>query len=137
MTPLPVSVPATGLRHRIRLGREYYVRVDSNDYSVDPRCLGRFVDIHATATTVTITRDGEVVGAHPRCWARRETITDPAHVGIAKTMRAAFAEERIARERANRQHTDGHRVALRALTDYDTLFGGDFTTGTTPEKAMS
>ena len=140
MTMLPVSAPSTGLRTRVRLGREYYLRVDSNDYSVDPRCAGRFVDVHATATMVTITREGTVVGAHARCWARRATITDPAHVGIAKTLRSAFAEERRSLERASRQHADGHRVALRVLTDYDALFGGDFTTtaaGTPAEKALS
>ena len=128
MTALPVSVPPTGLRLRVRLGREYYVRVDSNDYSVDPRCAGRFVDIHATATMVTITREGEVVGTHARSWARRTTVVDPAHLVIAKTLREAFAAERLSRERSSRTHADGHRVVLRALTDYDVLFGGDFTT---------
>ena len=140
MTMLPLAAPSTGLRTRVRLGREYYLRVDSNDYSVDPRCAGRFVDVHATATMVTITREGTVVGAHARCWARRATITDPAHVGIAKTLRSAFAEERRSLERASRQHADGHRVALRVLTDYDALFGGDFTTtaaGTPAENALS
>jgi hypothetical protein len=29
------------LTHRIRLARDYYVRVDANDYSVDPRVIGR------------------------------------------------------------------------------------------------
>lgn len=63
---------------------------------------------------VTITREGEVVGANERCWARRTTITDPAHVVIAKTLRGAFAKERLAQVRASRQHTDGQRVVLRA-----------------------
>ncbi len=31
MTLLPVSVPSAGLRHRVQLGREYYVRVDSKE----------------------------------------------------------------------------------------------------------
>ena len=87
MTLLPVSIPSTRLRHRMRLGQAYYVRVDSTDYSVDSRCTDRFVDIYATATMVTITRDGEIVGAQERCWARRATISDPGHVSIAKTLR--------------------------------------------------
>ena len=31
------SPPAVGLTNRVRLGRDYYVRVAGNDYSVDPR----------------------------------------------------------------------------------------------------
>ena len=43
MTPLPRVAPAVGLRSRVRLGRDYYVRLDGNDYSVDPRMIGRIV----------------------------------------------------------------------------------------------
>jgi len=142
MTALPPMAPSTGLRTRVRLARDYYVRVDSVDYSVDPRFIGRFIDVHATDLTVTMTCNGDTVGAHPRCWARRVTVTDPAHVQVAKTLRAGFAADKLARERASRHHADGHRVTLRALSDYDTLFGSDFTTSTsasTPtfEKATS
>lgn len=126
MTALPPVAPTTGLRTRIRLARDYYVRVDANDYSVDPRMIGRFIDVHATATTVTMTCNGEIVGAHQRCWAKHASITDPHHVGIAKSLRSAFAEERLARERAERHHADGHPVTLRVLSDYDALFGSDF-----------
>ncbi len=70
------------------------------------------------------TCDGQVVADHERCWADRVTITDPAHVATAKTLRAAFAADRAARERG-RTHTDGHPVQMRALPDYDALFGVD------------
>lgn len=136
MTVLPPMAPSTGLRTRVRLARDYYVRVDSVDYSVDPRVIGRFVDVHATPTTITVTCSGEVVAAHPRCWADRVTITDPAHVQIAKTLRAAFSADKLARERASRHHSDGHRVTLRALSDYDVLFDTGFTSHT-PEKAST
>ncbi len=128
MTALPPLAPATGLRTRVRLARDYYVRLDSVDYSVDPRVIGRLVDVHATPTRVVITCGGEVVGDHERCWADRITITDPGHVVIARTLRAAFTVERTARERALRRHGDGHQVSLRVLSDYDALFGIDFTT---------
>lgn len=36
MLPLPPVVPPIGLNNRIRLGRDYYVRADTVDYSVDP-----------------------------------------------------------------------------------------------------
>ena len=45
MLTLPPVAPPTGLSARTRLGRDYYVRVDSCDYSVDPRVIGRFVDV--------------------------------------------------------------------------------------------
>ena len=35
---------------RVRLARDYYVRVDTCDYSVDPRVIGRFVDVAASPT---------------------------------------------------------------------------------------
>ena len=130
MSVLPPMAPSTGLRTRIRLARDYYVRVDSVDYSVDPRFIGRFIDVHASDATVTMTCNGALVGAHQRCWAKRVTVTDPAHVSVAKTLRAGFAADKLARERASRHHADGHRVTLRALSDYDTLFDSDFTTST-------
>ena len=42
-------------------------------------------------------------------------------------MRGAALTERRRRQRA-RHHPDGHPVELRALPDYDALFGVDFTT---------
>ncbi|RFA11748.1 hypothetical protein B7R22_18000 [Subtercola boreus] len=134
MIALPPVAPSTGLRSRVRLARDYYVRVDSNDYSVDPRFISRFVDIHATAATVTITSGGGVVGVHERCWAKHATISDPAHVTAAKGLRKSLADDRQARERAERRHADGHPVTLRVLSDYDALFGSDFAV-TTPTAA--
>ena len=72
----------------------------------------------------------DVVAEHERCWADRVSITDPAHVAIARTLRQSFAAERTARERVARDHADGHQVSLRALTDYDALFGTEFTAAT-------
>lgn len=127
MTVLSPVAPLVGLRHRIRLGRDYYVRVDTVDYSVDPRVIGRFVEVVATATEVTVTCDGNQVAAHQRSWAKHVVITDPGHGAAAAAMRQALAVDRRARAGASRQHTDGHAVALRALPDYDALFGVDFT----------
>jgi transposase len=131
MTVLPPFAPLVGLRHRIRLGRDYYVRVDTVDYSVDPRVIGRFVEVVATAAEVRVTCDGELVATHQRCWAKHVVITDPAHAAAAAAMRQALAHDRRTRQAATRHHTDGHSVAMRALPDYDALFGVDFTP--TPE----
>lgn len=124
---LPPVAPSIGLRTRVRLGREYYVRVDACDYSVDPGVIGRFVDVHADLGRVRVTCQGRTVADHPRCWARAATITDPAHVQAAARLRTAWQEDERERARAaQRRHTDGHRVPLRVLTDYDALFGVDF-----------
>ncbi|UUZ44321.1 IS21 family transposase [Janibacter limosus] len=66
MMPLPPVPPVVGYTTRVRLGRDYYVRVASNDYSVDPGVIGRFVDVRADLSTVTICCAGQVVGAHQR-----------------------------------------------------------------------
>ena len=134
MTALPPLAPAVGLTNRVRLARDYYVRVDTNDYSVDPHVIGRLVDVHASPTRVVVTCDGSVVADHARCWAHRVVVTDPAHVSAAATLRAAFNKAKAAREDAARRaagqgvrhHDDGTAVPLRALHEYDALFGIDF-----------
>ena len=45
MLPLPPIPLHLGWRNKIRLGRDYYVRFDTNDYSVDPTMIGRMVDV--------------------------------------------------------------------------------------------
>ena len=126
MLTLPPIAPQVGLRQRIRLSRDYYVRVDTVDYSVDPRSIGRFVEVTATADTVTVSCDGHIVAQHGRSWAKHGVITDEGHVATAKLMRRSLADDRQRRAAATRHHGDGHPVTLRALPDYDELFGVDF-----------
>ena len=143
MTALPPMAPQTGLTHRIRLARDYYVRVDTCDYSVDPRVIGRFVDIVASPTTVEVFCDREPVARHDRSSAKHLVVTDSDHVATAHQMRLALAEQRRAQQQAQqngqRRHHDGHAVAIRALPDYDALFGVDFnpTTTTDPTAAAA
>lgn len=80
---------------------------------------------------MTVFCDGEVVARHERSWAKHGVITDPAHQAIAVNLCKTFAAERKQRAAADRQHADRHVVALRALPDYDALFGVDFTTPAT------
>ena len=47
MLALPPVAAGVGWRNQVRLGRDYYVRVDTNDYSVDPAVIGRMVDVAA------------------------------------------------------------------------------------------
>lgn len=126
MLPLPPVEPPIGLSHRVRLARDYYVRVDTVDYSVDPQVIGRFVDVTASPETVTVFCEGRVVARHQRSWAKQAVVTDPDHVATAARMRQALALDRQLRQAGTRHHTDGHAVALRPLPDYDALFGVDF-----------
>lgn len=135
MVGLPPLAPAVGLTHRVRLSRDYYVRVDSNDYSVDPRAIGRFVDVRADLERLVATCAGQVVADHARCWGSGDTLTDPAHRATAQVLRADLAAAR--RQERSRAHTDGHVVAIRALPDYDALFGVDFDPRPAPEPATA
>jgi len=115
MLPLPPVAPAVGWVNRVRLGRDYYVRVDSSDYSVDPAVIGRFVDVTADLARVEVRHEGRLVAAHDRVWARGMTITDPAHVAAAKVLREQFQRPRPA--------ADPHEELVRDLADYDRAFG--------------
>ncbi|GIH89340.1 transposase [Planobispora rosea] len=134
MMSLPPVIPPIGLTCRVRLSRDYYVRVDTVDYSVDPQAIGRFVEVTASLQEVIVSCDGHVVARHQRSWARQGVITDPAHAATAAAMRQALAADRLRRQ-AMRHHSDGHAVTLRALPDYDALFGVDF--DPSPAKART
>jgi transposase len=66
----PPVPPAVGWRASLRLPRDYYVRLDANDYSVHPTAVGRRVEVVADLESVAVTLAGRVVAQHPRCWAR-------------------------------------------------------------------
>ncbi|GAB2863660.1 IS21-like element ISMbo1 family transposase [Myroides odoratimimus subsp. xuanwuensis] len=115
MLALPPVAPMVGWVNRVRLGRDYYVRLDSNDYSVDPSVIGRFVDVTADLSRVEVRHEGRLVAAHARVWARGMTITDPAHVAAAKALRERYQRPQPA--------TDPHEGLVRDLADYDRAFG--------------
>ena len=117
MLALPPVPPVVGWTNRVRLGRDYYVRIDSSDYSVDPAVIGRFVDVHADLSRVRVCRDGRLVASHDRVWARGMTITDPAHVSAAKVLRQQYQQPRPAPE------PSGQESLMRDLAEYDHAFG--------------
>lgn len=47
MIPLPPVPPEVGWRKTLRLPRDHYIRLDSNDYSVHPAVVGRRIEVHA------------------------------------------------------------------------------------------
>lgn len=114
MLPLPPVPLHLGWRNRVRLGRDYYVRVDTNDYSVDPRAVGRLVDVSADLDRVRVRADGRLIAEHARVWARGMTITDPAHLETAKALREQFQTPRPV--------AAGDDL-VRDLADYDRAFG--------------
>ena len=116
MLALPPVPPLVGWHQQVRLGRDYYVRIARNDYSVDPTWIGRMVDAHADLEQVQVRLDGRLVAEHPRVWARGLTVTDPAHVTTAARLRQEFQQPRI------RAAADG---LVRDLADYDRAFGLD------------
>ena len=119
MLQLPPVAPVVGWVNRVRLGRDYYVRVDSSDYSVDPAAIGRFVDVTADLSKVEVRHEGRLVAAHDRVWARGMTITDPVHVAAAKVLREQFQQPRPAPD----PHEELVRDLTRDLADYDRAFG--------------
>lgn len=116
MLPLPPIPLHLGWRNKIRLGRDYYVRLDTNDYSVDPTAIGRMVDVAADLDRVRVRAEGRLVAEHPRIWARGTTITDPAHVESAARLRKQFQQPRAV--------AAGDDLT-RDLSDYDRAFGLD------------
>ena len=89
MLPLPPVAPQVGWHTSVRLPRDHYVRVDANDYSVDPAMIGRRVQVHADLALVRVHCGGRLVAVHQRCWARGQSITDPAHAQAAAQLRQA------------------------------------------------
>src|SRR6267142_1234493 len=77
---VPVSGPFDGF-HAVQasVSKTCLVRFDNNKYSVASRAVGRPVEIQAYAERIVVRQDGAIVGEHPRCFGRSESIYDPWH----------------------------------------------------------
>jgi transposase len=115
MLALPPVAPVTGWRLAARLPRDHYVRLDGNDYSVHPSAVGRQVEICADLDRVVVTCAGSRVAGHDRCWAARQSITDPAHAAAAAQMRRVRQPAAVP--------VTSTAVQQRSLADYDRLLG--------------
>ena len=113
MLPLPPVPLHLGWRERVRLGRDYYVRLDTSDYSVEPAAIGRMVDVSADLDRVRVRLDGRLMADHTRVWARGVTVTDDLHRQSARALR-----ERLREPRAGAADD-----LARDLADYDRAFG--------------
>jgi len=63
---MPTLAPRVGWFNDIRLGRDYYVRVASDDYSVHPSVIGRMVTVTADLQRVGVRVEGRQVADHAR-----------------------------------------------------------------------
>jgi transposase len=117
MLRLPPLPPATGWRLSGRLPRDFYVRLDSNDYSVHPSVIGRRIEVFADLDRVRAYCDGMIVADHPRVWARHQSLTLPEHEQAARQLR----RDRIGLARPAAES----EVEVRCLGDYDTALGLD------------
>jgi transposase len=115
MLALPPVPPVTGWEMSLRLPRDHYVRLDSNDYSVHPTAVGRRVLVRADLDRVRVWCEGGVVADHERVWARHQTISNPAHVGAAQLLR----QQRFTLI----PPVTETEVEQRSLIDYDAALG--------------
>jgi len=112
MMGFPPVLPDPSWRFSTRLPRDHYVRVDTNDYSVNPRFVGRRVDVTVSLDQVVVTCETTEVARHKRCLAKHQTLLTPDHARILRQIRSEAAEV-AAVEVA---------VEERDLTVYDQLY---------------
>lgn len=113
MRAFPPVLPDPSWRFSTRLPRDHYVRVETNDYSVNPRFVGRRIEVSVTLDAVVATCDGVEVARHHRCLAKHRTLLDPTH---AMTLRLMRVEQEAAEVFAD-------VVEERDLSDYDRALG--------------
>jgi transposase len=94
MRPLPQRLPDVDRRVVTRVPPDPYVRVDTNDYSLDPRLVGRRVALRVSQREVLAValETGELACRHRRSFARHRTITALEHARSLRELRGAPAE---------------------------------------------
>jgi hypothetical protein len=109
LRPLPARPPDSDRRLVTRVPPDPHVRVDRNDYSLDPRLVGERVEVRVGQRELVAValRTGQLCARDRRVFAGGLTLTDPAH---------QRALERLRGER--RREPD---VEFRPLSRYDQL----------------
>lgn len=107
MAPLPSEMPDTSRRWVIRVPPDPYLRVDTNDYSLDPALVGRRIEVRVDQRQVlaAVLDTGELACRHQRSFARHRTITALEH----------------ARKLRDGRQTEEQPVEVRPLARYDAL----------------
>jgi transposase len=127
MLRIPPVTPPNWWRFHTRIGRDHYIRVDTNDYSVHPRAIGKTVMVRADNEEVTVIAGNDVVARHTRCWARHQSLTDPDHAAAARVLRGEVIHQQAARAATARTaalapDSLGVAVEQRQLDTYDRMF---------------
>jgi transposase len=97
MQPLPDQMPDVDRRLVTRVPPDPYVRVDSNDYSLDPRLVGRRVELRISQRELLAVAfdTGELACRHRRSFARHRTITALEHARALRELRGAPPEPEV------------------------------------------
>jgi transposase len=97
LQPLPTPLPDVDCRFSSRVAPDPYLRFDTNDYSLDPRLLGRRVEVRVSQRHVlaVCVETGELACRHQRSFARHRTITALEHARALKQLRGAPAEPEV------------------------------------------
>ena len=97
LVPLPSPLPDLDRRFVTRVAPDPYVRFDTCDYSLDPRLVGRRVEVRVSPReVVAIALDtGELACRHPRSFARHRTVTALEHARALRALRGAPAEPEV------------------------------------------
>jgi transposase len=110
MRSVPAPMPDTDRRLVMRVPAQPYLRFDRNDYSLDPRLVGRRVEVRVSQTEITVVAlDTALACRHARVFAGGLAFTDPGHQATLDRLRG---------ERRVRRDVD---VELRPLARYDQL----------------
>ena len=111
MRVLPEVLPDVDRRTVVRVPQQPYVRIDRNDYSIDPRFAGRRVEVRVSQSEViaTVLDSGELACRHRRVFAGALTFTDPKH------------QTQLEQFRARRRLRHEVEVEIRPLARYDAV----------------
>lgn len=111
MRALPEIMPDTDRRFTVRVAAQPYLRFDRNDYSLDPRLVGRRVEVRASQSELTAVAldTGELAARHTRVFAGGLAFTDPAHQTALEQLRGT------------RRRGPEVEVQQRPLSRYDAL----------------
>jgi transposase len=97
MRPLPARLPDVDRRLVTRVPPDPGLRVDTNDYSLDPSLVGRRVELRVSQREVLAValETGELVCRHRRSFARHRTITALEHARALRELRGAPPEPEV------------------------------------------
>ena len=111
MRALPERMPDTDRRWVARVPAQPYLRFDRNEISLDPRLVGRRLELRASQSEITALAldTGELGCRHRRSFAAGLVLTDPAH------------QAELDRLRGERRRPREPEVETRPLARYDAL----------------